>query len=185
MDRLTEQPKTWIGPTSPGSKPGNHRRRRVPAQDDNYEKELSAALISGCSSLQCNLTSNEDPAIGHPWGAITFSEFVHFGIVACAAAQSCPQEQRLGAGSMAKPVVLLQTATANARAQGQNHAIGGDLLTGRASSAGYAHSIGPHAAALSALELAGRLFATAADGEGRDNSVIVPVIIAVSGTEKL
>mmetsp|Transcript_13064 Transcript_13064/g.22672 ORF Transcript_13064/g.22672 Transcript_13064/m.22672 type:complete len:121 (-) Transcript_13064:47-409(-) len=71
---------------------------------------------------------------------ISISEFIHLGCALVAAAQSCVSPEQ-------KPVVLLQTAAANGRSQ----------AAGRASSV--AASLGPHAAATSALAFAERLFA--------------------------
>ena len=104
---------------------------------------------------------------------ISLSEFVHLSLALVAAAQTCSQEQ--------KPVVLLQTSTANGRLHSG----------GRASSAAGLSQVGPHAAATSALAFAERLFsqdrsllqrqAIDVDAESAvGNNVIVPVIIAVS-----
>ncbi|CAL1150872.1 unnamed protein product [Cladocopium goreaui] len=98
---------------------------------------------------------------------ISISEFIHLGCVLVAAAQSCVSPEQ-------KPVVLLQTATANGRSQ----------AAGRASSV--AASIGPHAAATSALAFAERLFAPdhsllqQANIDSLGNNVLAPVIVAVS-----
>ncbi|CAK9052585.1 unnamed protein product [Durusdinium trenchii] len=96
---------------------------------------------------------------------ISTNEFFHLTVVLVAAAQSCSQEQ--------KPVVLLQTATANGRAVGM-HSVGSMLR--------------PHAAASSVLAFAERLFGQdpqLLQTQGEDatlagDTVLLPVIVATS-----